>query len=330
MRRFKNPDFLRFFLLLLIAELVPILVAGLFLNHGLSNWIHNKTEKLIYISKSAQASEDWSRLDQIKKGQPHASVYVDYLSKIKRLNKTYFPRNDGDVSAIKIVNGEEYILVGDASDPYEDLGRANKYELEAFKGTVAFSPAPYADMIGTHLTACAPVLKNGEVIALIVADFDSASLQNFQEIVKASFAWWMGPALLMAIIMAWFMAGIFVEPRQFVREIQVVNPDVTPTTGGMDARIDSDAALLDIDPQDQLWNVLTKQQKEVVILYGQGLENDQIAQKLNITKNTASRHVKDIYKRLDRSHVGTNRRRLVILLGIKHGALRKKVLPLQG
>lgn len=280
----KGSNFLRFFLILLIAEFVTVLAAWFLLNYGLKLWIRQKAHEMVKISNAVQTEVDWSRLDEIREGQSHSPVFLGYMRKINALNKKYFPRNDGDISAITILKGTEYSIVSEDSKPYDEVTKANNLELEAMKGRPTFSPMPYADEIGTHLSAFAPVIKNGKVIALITADFDSASLQNFQDIVKTSFWWAIGPAILISLILASLLAARFVEPMELIREIQAVKAHPEQVATSL--------------PQTTTESPLSKRENEIAVLVGQGLKNREIADKLSISEETVKQHLKNIFQKL--------------------------------
>lgn len=312
MPQFKNPAFIRFFGLLLTAELVTILAAWFLLNFSVRLWIDHKVSELTQISESARTAVDWSHLDEIQKGRPPSSVYQTYVSKIQKLNKQYFPHNDGDISAIKVLKEKEYLIAAEDSFPYEKLGNASQFELDAWKGKAAFSPVPYADTIGTHLTACSPVFKNGQVLALIVADFDSTSLQNFQSVVRTSFWWSLVPAVLISLILASALATKFVEPMEFLREIQEVKlhpeqvaPSIKKAPGGE--------------------VLLSKRENEIAILVGQGLKNREIAENLSISEETVKQHLKNIFQKL-----GISSRVNLALFALSKADLASEAYPPKG
>lgn len=303
MKAHRNLPVLKFFNILFITELLIILVAWFCLNIGLNLWIKGKTSELIGITHQALAGADWSRVREITKDDPNSLLLQKYRKLVMTLTKQFFPHNDGDISVVMIKDRQEYLLVSSDPTPVEYYGPANRWEMEAYSGKVTYSPQPYADNIGTHLTAFAPILKNGKVIALIAADFDSTSLRNFKGIVGMAFGWAIGPAVLISLLVAFFLASRFVEPIPLIREIQEAKEA---------------AAEPDQKPDDPQWSALTPREKEVAVYVSQGLENNEIAEKMTVSPETVKKHLKNIFQKLDISN-----RTSLALIAMRQGGPKK-------
>lgn len=285
--KFRGTGILNFFWVLLIAELITIFAAWLLLNEGISIWINHKAKAIVSICKDASLTYDWSHLDEIPKHQANNPILLKYKKIFHILDQKYFPVNDGDITAVKIANGKEYLIAGEETtdNSQEYNGKADTLEIEAIRrGQTIYSEQPFTDDNGTQFRAYTPIFKNAQIIALLAVTLDTATIQNFKAIVRTSFWWSLIPATLISIFFAIILASRFVEPMEVLKEIEEVkiHPEqVIALTGVSDKN-----------------NCLSKREREIAALVGQGLKNREIAEKLSISEQTVKQHLKNIFEKL--------------------------------
>jgi DNA-binding NarL/FixJ family response regulator len=279
-RRSGSPTFRRSFALILLAEAITILVAWLLLDANISGWIHDKTTQAIRISQLAASSRDWSLANSIPRDKK-SPVLDRYRDSLKQLSKQQFPTNEGGVYLAVVDGGETYVLDPDDSNPMDDVGKANQWEREAYSsGKISHNDVPYSDGTGTYLEALTPILSNGKVVGLVGAEYDSATLAEFQALVRKAFWLSILPAILLSLIVAYLFANMFVEPMEIFRRIE--------ETASRRGSVTSEAT--GADPLDNL----SPREREVAELVRQGLKNKEIAEKLFVTQETIKQHLKNI------------------------------------
>ena len=102
----------------------------------------------------------------------------------------------------------------------DEIGKANKWELAAYAtGKTTYNDVPYSDNTGTYIAALTPIYRNGRIVALAAAEYDSATLAEFQGIVSRAFWLSVLPAILLALWLAYVLAALFVEPMEIFRRI---------------------------------------------------------------------------------------------------------------
>jgi len=278
-RRSTSRTFLRSFGLILAAEAVTILVAWFLLGANVKQWVKTRTGTAVQISQQVAASADWSKIDEIPKDQKTPLSEL-YRKRVKEATQRYFHQTEGAVYLATVERGEEYNIVTD--DPkLSDSGKANVPEKEAYSsGKTTVSSAPISDDSGTYLAAYTPIMKEGKVVGLIGATFDSATLADFKGIVRSSFLLSVIPALVLSLVISYIVASIFVEPVEVFRSIQeTVRGRSSHPTGHV---------------KDDRWNKLSVTEKQVAELTRQGQKNWEIAAELNISENTVKKHLQNI------------------------------------
>ena len=131
------------------------------------------------ISQTVAKAADWSLAERIP-GDRDTPLFDRYEKKLTELSKQYFPQNEGDVSIVVVRNGASYI-----TDPYDqhpmDYGdKANKWQLAAYAtGKTTYNDVPHSDGTGTYLAAYTPIRRDGKIIGLLEAEYDSATFAEF-------------------------------------------------------------------------------------------------------------------------------------------------------
>jgi hypothetical protein len=98
--------------------------------------------------------------------------------------------------------------------------KSNKWELAAYAtGKTTYNDVPYSDDTGTYIAAQTPIYRNGKIVGLVTAEYDSATLGEFQGIVRKAFWLSVLPAILFALGLAYVLAAMFVEPMEIFRRI---------------------------------------------------------------------------------------------------------------
>ena len=277
LQRSGGRTFRRSFALILVAEAVTIFAAWVLLDVNATRWIHARSDQAVRISQRTAVSADWSLVNTVPKGRS-SPLFERYHNILKRLSQKQFPHNEGDVALKVIERGEEYAI--DPGDPYpmDDLGKANQWELDAYASRrTTQNPVPYSDDTGTYLAAYTPILRNDKVVGLLEAEYDSATLADFQGIVRQAFWLSILPAILLSLLVAYVLAGMFVEPMELFRRI-----DETAMHAAAGTALD--------DPVAQL----SAREREVAELVRRGLKNREIAETLVVTPETVKQHLKNI------------------------------------
>jgi|SRR5580692_1475739 DNA-binding CsgD family transcriptional regulator len=303
MQRSGSRTFRRSFALILAAEAVTIGVAWLLLGANTSEWIHEQTARLAQISEQAASSADWSRLGAISNSSS-SSLDETYGRQLDKLSRP-FSNKEGAVYAVIVQNGEAYELYADGNPP-TDVGKPPQWERDAYATRkTTYTPVPYSDDTGTYLAAFTPIVHNGSVVGLIAAELDSATLAEFQGIVRTTFWLSIVPAVLASLLVAYILASMLVEPMDVFRTIEET------------AR--SQRALSPSGEEGDRWDRLTPKHKEVAELARQGLTNKEIADALSVSYETVKQHFKDVRERTGWSKVD---------LAVQAQARRTASLPL--
>lgn len=277
--RSSSPTFLRSFVLILIVEGVTILTAWFLLDSNVSKWTSDKAAQAVRISQQSAGSADWSLADTVPSDRD-TPLFYKYERELTALSKQYFPQNEGDVSIVVVRHGAFYLI-----DPYDqhpmDYGdKANEWQLAAYaSGKTTYNVVPHSDGTGTYLAAYTPIRRNGKVIALLEAEYDSATFAEFQGIVKKAFWLSIAPAVLLSLVLAYALAAMFVEPMEIFRRIDRSVASQAAHAGGTEA-----------DPLDRL----SPREKEIAELVRRGLKNKAIADTLIVTPETVKQHLKNI------------------------------------
>jgi DNA-binding NarL/FixJ family response regulator len=261
----------------LAAEAVFIGVTWLMLDINTSAWIHNLTARLVPISRQAAASGDWSRADEILDSK-NTALRESYAQRLSKLSLR-FPNNEGEVYIVVVDHGHSYELYPSDSSP-EDVGMAPSWELEAYStGKSTYTPEPFSDNGGTYVGAFTPIVHEGRVVGLMAAELDSATLSQFQEIVRRAFLLSILPAVLASLVISYVLACMFVDPMDVFRAVEEsAKGQRSQQSGSVDH-----------------WDTLTSREKELAELVRQGLTNPQIADKLSLSVDTVKTHLKNIH-----------------------------------
>ena len=279
-QRSSSRTFRTSFGLILLAEIVTIFVAWLLLGRNVDQWIHEKTILAMRTSQRAAASADWSLIDKIPKDDRDSSLFESYSKKLDNLSGRQFRRKEGSIYLAVVERGEAYEIDPGDSPPMTDAGKANQTELDAYALRKPTSTAvPISDDLGTYLAAYTPIIKNGKVIGLVAAEYDSATLADLQGIVRRV---WLSmlPAAVASLVISYALASKFVEPMEVLREIEVIR----------------EQDLLHSDSGEKPWG-LTDRQLEVFESLGDDLTNAQIAARLSIDTETVKTHMSTILKK---------------------------------
>jgi DNA-binding CsgD family transcriptional regulator len=278
----QSLAFWQFFGMILLAEAVTILVAWLLLGHNTKEWIADKAAQAAKISASVASGNDWLAFDRAPKDVDSA-LFKRLTKKLGQISDREFPRKSGSVYLVRVDRGEAWEIDSDDVPPMGDMGKANPVELTAYatKSPTRASD-PIVDDYGTYLAAYTPILKNGRVIGLLAAAYDTAPLSDFQAVVDRTFWLSIVPGILTSLLVAYLLASMFVKPMQVFRAI---SEEATTERNQQ-----SGAAP---DP----WAGLTPREKEVADLVGDGLTNLEMAEKLSVSIETIKTHVRRILEK---------------------------------
>jgi len=117
------------------------------------------------------------------------------------------------------------------------------------------------------------IVKGGKVIGLVAAEYDSATLADFQDIVRRAFFVVTVPAVLISLLIACVLASTSAQRIEVLREIQPSGEELKILEG------------------------LTPRETDVAKLLGEGKSNPQIAEKLTMSVETVKTHVKSILQK---------------------------------
>lgn len=286
-----SQTFRRSFALTLIAEAVTIGAAWLLLDFNVSGWIHARSAAAARISQQAAKRADWSQVDTLPADRASSlngvpiriefltSLFDRYRGTLTQLSNEYFRHNEGDVYLVVVRGGQEYRIDPFDPHPMDPFENANNWELAAYaSGKATYMLAPYSDVSGTYLAGYTPIFRNGKVVGLIAAEYDSATLSEFRSLVRKVFWLSILPALLLSLVVAYVLAGMFVEPMEIFRSI-----DETAATRSASAT-----------SRDDPLSRLSPREREVAELVRRGLKNKEIAEQLFVTSETVKQHLKNI------------------------------------
>jgi DNA-binding CsgD family transcriptional regulator len=276
-QRSTSRSFLKFFAIILIAQLLTIFVASRLLDFNTNRWIQGKAARAMQIAQKAASGYDWSLIDKIPVDRDTA-LGARYGKRLSALNNRYFPRMEGGVYLVTLNSGEEFDLSdGDAS--MSDTTTANRWELQAYKKQrAAYSPDPIVDEWGTYLAAYIPIPRGGKVRGLVATEIDSSPLSDFQSVVRTVFWFSIVPAVLISLVVAYVLASRYVEPMDMFRTIAEAKSGTNAGESGP-------------------WNLLTARQRQVAELVKQAKSNKEIADALSLSTETVKQHLKDIKAR---------------------------------
>lgn len=301
-QRLTSRTFRRSLLLILIAEAVTILVAWRLLDVNATAWIQQKAAAAARLSQSAASSSDWSRIDQIESGKD-SPLFDSYSKRLSDLNQRYFPRKEGSFFIAVVKHDEEYDVAANDTTALDDFGKANQWEVDAYKlRKTIYSPRPIVDDNGTYLASYTPIIEKGHVIGLLSVEIDEAPMTDFRAIIGSTFWLSVAPAILASLVVAFILASMFVEPIDVLREIE----DVAQTHR---ARSSTGA-------EDELWQRLTAKQKEIAELLRQGRESiKDLAESLGVSEHTIQQHLKDV-----RAKTGWSKQALAVQAAARRSA----------
>lgn len=278
--RSSSPAFRRSFAVILLAEAITILVAWFLLDSNVSRWTHEKALQAVRISQKVASSDDWSLIGLVPRKRD-STLFEKYRGELTRLSKQFSPQGEGSVYLVLVDRGEDYVITPSDQYPMDDDGPASKWELAAYAtGKTTYNLVPYSDNDGTYLAANTPIFRNGKIVGLLSAEYDSATYDEFQAIVRKAFWLSILPAILIALLVAYAIAAMFVEPMEIFRRIEAT---VRWQSG-------ADASTTRSDPLDRL----SPRESEVAELVRQGLTNKEIAASLVVTPETVKQHLKNI------------------------------------
>lgn len=280
--RSASQTFRRSFALILIAETLTILAVWLLLGSNVSGWIRDKATQLTQISQTVAASRDWSQIATVPKDRA-SRLFASYRKTLADATHLYFPNRTGVVFLSVLDHGDEYIIFSDdkPTNPLTNNGKADQWGVGAYSsGRTMTTPTPQTDATGTWLEAYTPILRNGKVVCLIGAQADSAPAADLQEMERRAFSLSIFPVILMSLIVAYILAGMFVEPMYIFRRIheEARMPAPRPAEEHSDDH-------------------LSPREREVCDLAGQGLTNKEIAERLYVSEETVKTHVKSIRRK---------------------------------
>lgn len=288
-QRSMSSTFRRSFAIILLAQAVMIAVAWLLLGINTDRWIRGKVAQAISVSQQVASSADWSAVATIPRNTDSA-LGERYLSKLTKISRRYFIRDEGAVYLAVADQGEEYDILPSDVNPMDDMGKADPPILRAYATrALAFTPVPLSTDNGTYLAAYTPILKDGKVVGVVAAEYDTAPLQDFTSIVRSAFWLSVIPAIVVSLIVAYVFATMFVEPMDVFRKIQKT--------------AQAQRTLSQAGQEDELWGRLTAKEKEVAELARQGRTGKEIADALSVAPETVKQHLKNIREKTGWSKV---------------------------
>lgn len=275
--RWNSPTFRRFVAIILVVEALTICASALLLNLGISGWIHSRTEHAIQVSRAAAATGGWDNVPDIRRGSD-SPAFQFYEKKLSELSNKYVGNNTGEIYLVVLDRGNAYETYPDDPYPMHDLGKAPAWETEAYQtGRTTWNPTPRSDNGGTYLGAFTPIHVNGRIVGLVAAEFDTAPIADFQSVVRTAFWLSLLPAVIVALVVAYLLAGAFIEPMELFRKIEAVRGDATDRNKVF-------------DPLE----CLTDREREIAALVRQGLSNKEIAGQIFVSPETVKQHLKNI------------------------------------
>ncbi len=277
-----------------MVEIVTSGSAALLIDYNISNWLHEKSAYLVRVAQSVATAGDWTEIDNVPRGKK-SPTFDRYRAKLRVLWQQYFPHNEGDVYVATFRHGEEYSITPDDPNPMDDSGPINEWEAAAFAtGKTTFNPVPYTDNSGTYLAAQTPIVRDGRIVGLAGAQYDSASLSILKELVVRTFWLSVLPGTLIALIVAYTLASMLVEPMEVFRQIEEsaqkrLAAAEAPTTLAIEP-IAEEGIPFAADPLAHL----SPREREVAELVRRGLKNKEIADQLSVSAETVKKHLTKI------------------------------------
>jgi DNA-binding NarL/FixJ family response regulator len=250
------------------------------LDANISAWIREKSAQVVRVSQQVASDNDWSLVDTIPK-EKNSLLFEKYRNALRRLSQERFPHNEGAVYLAVVERGEAYVVDPGDPHPLDDFGKANRYELAAYSsGKTTYNEVPFSDDTGTYIEALTPISRNGRVVGLVGAEYDSAQLPELRELVLRAFWLSILPAILCSLAVAYILASMFVEPMEIFRRIDNTNAE----------KVGSSPGTLRDDPLIRL----SPREKEIAELVRRGLKNKEIAEALVVAPETVKQHLKNI------------------------------------
>ena len=286
--RSTSRPFLKFFGIILAAELTTMFVAWLLLDVNTKRWVQEKAMHAMRISQQVASSGDWSLVGKVPVGRDSA-LGARYGKRLSALDDRYFPHVEGSLYLVKLVKGEEYALSGDDSQ-LSDTTEANQTEVDAYaKRRATYSSAPIVDMLGTYIGGYVPILHDGKVLGLVATEIDSSPLSDFRSVVRTAFWLSIIPAIFASLIVSYVLASRYIEPMAMLRAI--------------DETAKNQQVLSEKGEEDVRWLRLTQKEKQVAELARRGLTGKEIAGELDIRPETVKQHLKNIKEKTGWSKV---------------------------
>jgi RNA polymerase sigma factor (sigma-70 family) len=236
----------------------------------------------VQISTAVAEAVDWSKVQNISKNGD-SLAFRFYRKKLSALEDHYFPGNQaGTIYLVVVDRDEAYENYPDQQYPMQDAGRATPWEREAYAtGRTTYNDIPYSDPNGTYIGAFTPARSKGKIVGLVAATSDIAPLSDVQGIVRTAFELALVPGLIVALLLAYFLAGNFIEPMELFRRIEAAK-ELTTVQGHQS------------EQEPDLFSKLTPREREIAYLTPQGLTIKEIAERISVSPETVKQHLKNI------------------------------------
>lgn len=361
MNEMRRRTFARFFLIVLLAQFGLAAATWLLLNWGIRMWLQDRGTRLeaaaVSVAKSFTAAEVWA----IPSGDTQSPSFTAMLDRLRGLGKEMFPRGDATMALFAVVSASPRpwlsIRVADYPPYAPDDGKPPSEQglndlaciQRVIGGASCFSPEPYGGAEAGEvviLSGYAPIRdSSGAVKAVVAVDGNVAPLATLQEATRTAFLTALVPALLLSALAAWFLTTRFVDPIEFLKDVQqaaarsqqpahieeilrpsvgeaapfpIINPDgIRPPAGEAvppePPEVNAPSPYL--SAVDARWDNLSEREKELVRYVGQALSTKEIAERMVVQEGTVKQHLKNIYRELD-IH---SREELVVIAVYKFG-----------
>ncbi|MDR2484616.1 MAG: methyl-accepting chemotaxis protein [Treponema sp.] len=120
---------------------------------------------------------------------------------------------------------EDYFLPYEATDDMREAERTRSLHI---------SPKPFTDEYGTFVSALFPVIKNGEILGFIGADYDVSQVKSFEWHAILSLLVALASAILLSAFIAFVVSSSFIRPIK-----QAIETLKTIADGDLTARINT-------------------------------------------------------------------------------------------